>query len=60
MGRPAGLDGLTRAFLSWARLGWAQHWLGLGRVGLALFRPGLAHWKACNKLRMKVKNAIKG
>ena len=45
MGRPIGL---TRAFVSWAGLGWAQPWLGLGRVGLALFGPGLAHWKACH------------
>jgi len=47
MGRPTGPIGLTRAFVSWAGLGWAQPWLGLGRVGLALFGPGLAHWKAC-------------
>jgi len=46
MGRPTGPIGLTRAFVSWAGLGWAQPWLGLGRVGLALFGPGLAHWKA--------------
>ena len=45
MGRPTGLVGLTRAFLSWAGLGRAEYWLGLGRVGLARFGPGLAYWK---------------
>ena len=39
--------GANPGFLSWAGLGRAQRSPGLGRVGLALFGPGLAHWKAC-------------
>ena len=46
MGRPTGLIGLTRAFVNWARLGRAQHWLGLGQVRLAIFGPVLAYWEA--------------